>query len=297
VLCLAAQACTPEHAPQSLVDKFRVIAVKASPASGGPGDEIQLEALMSDTMNGGAPLMLWSACFPLPGQSGRQCLESLAEADTLEDRFTVLSFGLEPTTSFTLPDLAEGQEQTEIFIVLAACAGLFEIPECECPGPTCEECMEGYDVFDFCDGDDALVFKSVLTHADPSRGNQNPAIARIVLDGEEWAEDHEPPVPCDPEGECTGLELAVHAQEGSAETYVQIRFDEEVTFEEEPYVSWFATRGSMGKDRSSVEPETNLAEVRWTPDADEAGGVKFYFVMYDGRGGVDFAERRATVVP
>jgi hypothetical protein len=296
-LVIAAAACAINLSPQSLVDKFRVVALKASPASGVPGQEVQLDVLMSDTVNGGAPLVLWSACIPLPGQNGRQCLESLADTDALEERFVFLGLGLETTATFVLPELAPDQESTEVFIVLAACAGLFEIPDCECPGPTCEECMSGYDVFNFCDGDDELVFKSIKTYSDPDQGNQNPAIARIIVDGLTWEEDGVPDVPCDPGGDCSRVDIAVEPVPGSAEEYTAVRFGEETSFTEEPYVSWFASAGTMGKDRSWIDADTGLAEVKWTPPEDEAGTVKFYFVLYDGRGGVDFAERHATVVP
>lgn len=299
ILAGALAACTPSLSPQSLVDKFRVLALKASPVSGAPGEEVTLEALMSDTTSGAAPLMLWAACFPLPGQSGRQCLESLAEASSLEDRFVVL--GMDPTATFALPELAPDQESSEIFVVLSVCAGFFNIPDCECPGPTCEDCLSGFDVFDLCDeahaGEEGIVFKSVQVVSDPAQGNTNPAIAGILIGGEQWPEGEERDVACDPEGECPAVDLAVEAAAGSAETYTVVRLGEEETFVEEPYVSWFATAGSIGEERSYVIPDTSLAEVQWGPPVEDQGLVKLYFVMYDGRGGLDFAERHAQVAP
>jgi hypothetical protein len=285
--------CAPNLSPQSLVDRFRVLALRASPASGAPGEEVTLEVLMSDTPSGALPFVLWTACLPLPGQSGRQCLESLATDENASERFVLL--GLEPGATFTLPGLAADQESSEVFIVFLACAGLPLIPDCECPGPDCESCLQDLDMFNLCDGDDAIVFKSVRAYADPSEGNRNPGIARVLIDGEEWAADAEPDLPCSPDGPCEKVDLAIEAAPGSAEQYVVIRFGEEVTYTEEPYVSWFATSGSMGKERSSVDDATGLADVRWSPQEDGAGPVKFYFVMYDARGGVDFAERHARV--
>lgn len=287
-------ACTPSLSPQSLVDKFRILAVRTSPASGAPGETITVEALMSDTIGGAPPLVLWAACLPLPGQSGRQCLESLAGDANAAERFVLL--GLEESATLVLPELASGQDMTEVYVVLGACAGIPDIPDCECPGPDCEECLGGTDIFDFCDGDDALAFKSVRAHADPADGNQNPGIARILIGGVPWTEGEEPDLPCDPDGACEPVALGIEPAEGSAETYTIMRFGEEEERVEAPYVSWFATSGSMGKDRTSVEEETGLAQVRWTPPDDDPGLVKFYFVMYDGRGGVDFAERHARVV-
>jgi hypothetical protein len=277
------------------VDKFRVIALRASPASGSPGEEIVLEALMSETPSGGAAMTIWAACFPLPGQSGRQCLESLADEASVEERLEFLGIGFEPTTSFVLPPLAEGQEQTEVFIIFSACTTMFVIPDCECPGPGCGDCVGGLDMSEFCDGDYALVFKSVKAVADLATANQNPGIERVLIGGDEWPQEEEPGIPCDPQGDCDPVELAVEPTPGSAQTYVDIRFDEEVEFTEEPYVSWFATAGSMGKERSSVDEETGLAEVRWTPPGDETATVTFYFVMYDGRGGLDFTTRNARI--
>jgi hypothetical protein len=290
---LCTVACTPNLSPQSLVDKFRILAVRTTPASGAAGETITVETLMSDTIGGAPPLMIWAACLPLPGQSGRQCLESLAGDEDAAERFVLL--GIEETATLVLPELAEGQDMTEVYVVLGACAGIPDIPDCECPGPDCEECLGSADLFDFCDGDDALAFKSVRAHADPAQGNQNPGIARILIGGEPWAGDMEPELPCDPEGDCERIDLAIEPTEGSAEPYTVVRFDEEEERIEEPYVAWFATDGSMGLDRSIVEEETGQAQVKWTPP-EEPGLVKFYFVMYDGRGGVDFAERHARVV-
>ncbi len=291
---LWAAACTPNLTPQSLVDKFRILAVRTTPASGAPGEAITVETLMSDTIGGAPPLMIWAACLPLPGQSGRQCLESLAGDEDAAERFVLL--GIEETATLVLPGLAEGQDMSEVYVVLGACAGIPDIPDCECPGPDCEECLGGADIFDFCDGDDALAFKSVRAHADPADGNQNPGIARILIDGGEWADGEEPDLPCNPDAACEKIALSIEPVEGSAESYTIVRFGEQEERLEAPYVSWFATTGSMGTDRSLVDEETGLAEVKWTPPEDATGLVKFYFVMYDGRGGVDFAERHARVV-
>jgi hypothetical protein len=287
--------CSPDLGSQSLVDKFRVIAIKATPASGAPGQLVTVEALMSDSANGGAPsFVIWAACFPLPGQTGRQCMQGGATPESPMSQWQFI--GLEPTATFMLPDLADDEDEQEVFIVFAACTGLPNIPDCECPGPDCESCLEDFDMFSLCeDGEDALAYKSVRSVRDVDNGNQNPQMVAVLRDGEVWEPDDVPLITCDEQG-CEKWEIAVEATAESAETYTQIRFDEVVQFTEAPYAVWFATAGEYDMERSAIgETEQDIATVGWTPDL-ESYSIKFYFVLYDGRGGVDWATREATTI-
>jgi hypothetical protein len=288
-------ACTPDLGSQSLVDRFRVIAIKASPASGAPGEEVTVEALLSDTAAGGDPsFVVWAACFPLPGQTGRQCMEGGATEDTPMSQWEFI--GLAPTATFVLPELAEDEDEKEVFIVFAACAGLPNIPDCECPGPECESCLEEFDMFSICeDGEDVLAYKSVRSVRDTENGNGNPEIVAVMRDGELWEPGDVPLITCPEEG-CETWEISLQATPESAETYTQIRFDEVEEFTESPYAVWFATSGSFDMERSAIgESEPDVASVQWTPDLEQYT-IKYYFVLYDGRGGVDWVTREATTI-
>jgi hypothetical protein len=286
-------ACTPELSDQSLVDKFRVLAIRVTPASGEPGTEVVAEALWSETRQHVDPsFTLWAACFPLPGQSGRQCIEGSVDPEDPMGRWRILGTGAAAT--FTLPDLAEDEEAKEVYLVFAACTGLVDIPDCECPGPECEECLADVDPFEVCaEGEDALAFKSVESIRDPAEGNHNPAIVRVLRDDEPWEEDDVPTIDC-PEQGCEPWSLGVRVTPESAEPYTVERMGEQEQWVEEPYVSWFATAGSYAADRTNVgESEPELATVDWTPSTEEIS-IDFYFVVYDGRGGVDWAVREAV---
>ncbi len=292
---LAVSSCTPSMSPQSLVDKFRVIAIRATPASGTPGQEVLAEALLSDTRQGVPPsFVVWAACFPLPGQSGRQCMEGSASPDDPLGQWVFL--GIESSATFTLPQLAEDEDTKEVFLVFAACAGLPVVPDCECPGPDCDACMSQFDMFDMCeDGEDAIAYKSIKVVRDEASGNRNPAIVQVLRDGEPWEPDDVPLLACPEEG-CEPWTLGVEVTPESAETFTVVRFDEEVTYTEEPYVSWFATSGSFDSDRTDVGDEApGVATVEFVPDTEDFT-IKFYFVVYDGRGGVDWEERQVTTI-
>lgn len=297
VVALAALlgACTPDLSPQSLVDKFRVLSIQVDPASGAPGQEVTARALMSDSAQGTAPsFVVWATCFPLPGQSGRQCMEGSANPDEPLSQWQFL--GIEDTVNFSLPELDAEEEDKEIFLIFAACTGLPAFPDCECPGPDCESCLDQFDVFDVCvDGEDALAYKSVRVYQDPTMGNQNPQLVRVIRDGETWQEDDVPLVQCT-EDACEKWTLGVEVTPESAQTYTVTRFDETLERTEEPYVSWFATDGSYDADRTGVgDEQENVAQVQWEPGTEQLT-IKFYFVVYDGRGGVDWAVREANTI-
>ncbi|MBI2891288.1 MAG: hypothetical protein HYY13_10955 [Nitrospirae bacterium] len=72
--------------------------------------------------------------------------------------------------------------------------------------------------------------------------------------------------------------------EDSAQTYVEPSpSGDPISKVEEPYVSWFATAGHFDKDRTFLAPH----EVTWTaPDSPPEGGrITFHAVVHDGREG------------
>jgi len=291
VLAATTWTCAPDLPPQHLVDKFRVIAIKATPASGVGGTQVEMEAVLSETSSGLDPLLVWAACIPLPGQTGRQCLESVGSED---DAAQWVFLGITPTVRFTLPEVDAEQGVSKVYVNFLACDGL----------PP-EDIGDDPDLFDFCapvpetgaTGESLLVYKTVQAVAEAGAGNGNPLIEDVRISGSSWGEDETPQVTCPAGEKCETVRIAVLPEAGSAETYTEIRFDEEVEFTEQLYVSWFTTAGRMGGDRTGVDEETGAVTVDWKPLADDAAGtVQMWFVLYDGRGGNDWVERTLEVV-
>ncbi|MBC7174228.1 MAG: hypothetical protein H5U40_17420, partial [Polyangiaceae bacterium] len=97
------------------------------------------------------------------------------------------------------------------------------------------------------------------------------------------------------------LELSV--EPGSAETFVEVGSDGvERTVTESLQITYVATAGEMDRTFGFIDPGENtiIDTVGWEPPlADEVPPegllVRFYFVVRDGRGGVDYLERALCV--
>lgn len=119
-LALFASACGPGFETPSVVDSLRVLAVRADPASGAPGETISFDMLYAD----GTPLesgespravqVAWLGgchnpggrayygCFPALSAIARELSESVV--DTPPDSLPAGMFGVGPTFSMPLPD-------------------------------------------------------------------------------------------------------------------------------------------------------------------------------------------------
>ncbi len=271
-------ACSPEFDSQSLVSKFRIIAVTAQPPEGLPGDLVTLRPLLSESNSGRYPVLLWLACIPYPDQTASQCLEGGGATVT----------GFAETLSFTLPLLADGEGRQDIYVVLLACVGTLRIPDF------------ARGDYDFCDSpeSDMATRKIGVVAENP---NRNPVIDNIAFRyGGSTAVNFNPNsglgIFC--KGACEDIGVTVTLRPGSCETFEETRFSETLIRNENLFVSWFATTGEFDRsrtyessctdpDRPEEEREALTFDAVWTPPG-KSGKVTFYFVVYDQRGGVDF---------
>lgn len=278
-------ACTPEFESQSLVGKFRIIAVEADPPAGLPGQEVLLTPLVSKSQLGRFPILVWLTCIPYPGQTGMQCLEA----------GTATQVGFWETLTITLPELAENEDEKTIDVILIACAGTPQIPDFE------------RGKYDFCDSPESdLAIRTVtVTRENPNRSPVIDGLSFQRADGSTIE-----PVPgeqtlVDCTAGCGDLTLALRLTPESLESYEVVRFGETQTLDEGLFISWFATAGSYEDSRTYESdyadpdnPDQRRQEltydVKWTPP-EEGGEVTFYFVAYDQRGGVDVRTQEALV--
>jgi hypothetical protein len=278
-LCAAA-ACTPNFKSQSFVDKFRILAIKADPPAGPPGDEVTLTPLLSEPRLGGLPILIWMTCSPLPGQSGMQCLEGGGAGE--------VSFG--ETLTLTLPELGPDEEEKTVDVILLACAGVPRMPD-----------FEKGD-YAFCDSPESdLALRSVTVTREPP--NLPPVIEALRFTCETTGDVELPeaqPAAVDCGADCGPCSFTVTLTPESVEFYEIERFGEIKQMRENTFISWFATGGTFEDARTYESRYTDLDgtreeltyDVTWKPPA-ETGDVTFYIVAYDGRAGVDFWTREA----
>jgi hypothetical protein len=274
-LAALAASCADDLSPQSLVDKFRVLGVRAEPAAAAPGDAVQVAALLADPLGEGRSVAsLWFACLLLPGDFATSCADPSSGG--------VFAFALGDEFRFVAPALPEGTDAAAALVTVVACAGgTFVLPEPGDPDGTMPRCAGG---------DLVLAVKRVPVTTIPPL-NRNPAIAGIRIDDDPFPDDRPPVLPACPEsGDCPRPTFAVELEPGAAETYTEIVFDEPVEKQEEVFTSWFGTAGAFRRIRSGgTEPR-----VEWDPPRGPAV-VEFWFVVHDGRGGADWARRRLVV--
>jgi hypothetical protein len=155
----------------------------------------------------------------------------------------------------------------------------------------------------------AVTFDITVQHDEPST-NLNPSLQddRFELDGEPWLAP-----PSDVGADCADtaggaeLPLASRASKKLAITYVSVGSDREPIGDglgESLLLANFATGGKLERTYTVMEwkgsGSERTASVDWSlpKRASEAGElVRFYFVTRDSRGGTDWTERAACVVP
>ena len=272
---LAAGACSEDLPPQSLVDKFRVLGVRADVPEAAPGETVHVDALLADPLGDGRAISyLWAACVLGPAANPEDCADPAAGG--------IIGLGFESTFAFVAPPLAEGASAAQVLVTLLACAGgTFVLPTVDGGAPS---------GFPECDGGDgATAYKRVTISAGAER-NHNPRFIDVAVDGTPLGEE---PVelPACLAGECAERTVTATAAPDAVETFIEIAFGEPVEREEGVYVSWFATAGSFERIRSGVDS----LEVGWTPPAG-AATVDLWFVMHDGRGGTDWRSAQVVLV-
>lgn len=290
---VAITGCAPEFDPYNQVLGFRVLGLRAEPPQLQPEQAATVDALVT----GAAATYQWSWC-PVPGAPG-QCaitedeLRALAaEAGFDPEALPAYDLGSEPTAVFAHtidPELLAG--------VCAAIAGA-ELPE----GAPRPECAGSFDVelrLEVSDGAETIVgVRSLGLIYDEAVevANANPQLggAEIVLvGGDVRMPMGNGEVPTVARSAVYTVEVAV--SEAEAELYEESQDGEPVTRRETLTISWFFEAGEMKKMRSSfLEGTTTLENLRqneWTaPEAEEAvDRNRFYFVLRDDRGGLDFA--------
>jgi len=277
--------------PVALVDKLRVLAVRAEPPDVAPGGTTLLSALVVDPDEGSRPLTrLWLVCDPDPANP---TLSACSQFATARDPSQFLAgnvpgvhvvAGERPT--YSAPDDAlaalrpgsleynRGVEATVLLVLLQG------------------------DLSAARDPSRMLFAIKRIRILDPAvqAPNRNPVLEAVTMDGL-------PLAAVDETQAVSGatVSLAVSASADSAEPFVRFLPDGTRADETESLVvSWYASAGFYPDlyDRSSRAPGEKAVALHLPAAADvPAGSVAVWAVMRDARGGVDWARRGLRLAP
>jgi hypothetical protein len=292
-LFLLLVGCTPEMGhPASLITSERIIGVRAIPAEAAPGDTVQYTSLVvspSGTVD--AEDVLWSLCNlrkPVDENTpvSQACLVGELQESAQGEQVSIrtpsaacVNFGpLAPaSTSGTLrpsdPDATGGYYQP-IRLNLGTEQAIFrERLHCDLAGASLllsQEFRARYTA----NLNPTLLSLSALVGETPTDLSQLPASQRIRLVAA-WTDD-------------------------SAETYPVFDSASQILVDhrEALWLSWFATAGAFDESTTGRGEDDRAAwtENTWQSPA-VAGDVLLWLVLFDSRGGVDFASYTLTVVP
>lgn len=290
----ASSACSDKEAvvlqPASLVDKLRVLAIKAEPPEAAPGEIISLTALVADPLeNRRNTGHLWVMCDPsVEGELGNAC----AQQDTLR--------------SFDLEALPEGVNIFPLFFNFAfyrAPWGILDQLEEEerRRGMTATVLLVAWEGGSQEQLQDPSILKQLaikrIRIAEPQETpNRNPVLEAVTIDGQPFGETDEPRVKAG--GTIT---LSASSTEDSVEVFERVLPDGTVVEQSEQNVfSWYTRGGrfTQGLEYSSRTESGDpigleLPELGTQPD----DRLHIWVVLRDARGGTDWAKRTLQLVP
>ena len=260
------------------LDRLRILATKASPAEAAPGETVSFESLIYQPANESLEGVVWFGCLANEATSfgctvDPALVEGLNEPPTdpaeQMEWFTTLQeaglLGFEPALppSWTIPeDGLDGLEDADKIEGRSAFLNLTAFPS---------ETENETDV--------EVAFKRYPVSLNPTP-NQNPLLAQIVINEEEYNEEEIPTV-----GVGETITLDVRFEDGSVEEYTYTNPDTGVTETrtETPYLSWYTEAGTFS-NTVSLLPYTS---VEWTAP-DTATETELIVTVRDRRGGMDW---------
>lgn len=296
VLPIVLLACSSKpYAPASHIDTVRVLAVSADKPFAGPGENVQLQALVADPTSGSQPIHFAFGTCLNPG-SGEipDCVARLGAMQTLMVMDEVASFGVDvPKNALDGLSLPVGT----VGVVFAACTGAFADRPRAYGAPI--GCV---------DAKGALVGREGfmwgmkrITVLPGGIRNQNPEIDSIFVGGRGTLPEI-PPIDTCPDAktvdDCNNaLAIDVFAKDGAAETYPD-PLDLKQTKTEDLVMFFYASQGAMGDEvvrLSDPDGAGSRFKTSWAPVAiDTTKPIEFWFVLRDDRGGMSFERRTAT---
>lgn len=263
-----------------MVDRTRILGIRAEPAEIEPGQRASLEALIAMAPGADEQLgLLWLAC----PEEGPGCSTDLGgfdiETATPEELEALGFIGFEPglPPAYTAPtSILEPLDDTERLEGLNVLVQLTAFPLDELAGATEATEPEPLDFNEIEAGYKRLVVSEAPTP------NNNPELVGLTVDGQSIPAGIEV-VRVEP-GQAYDLGILL-AEGAGREVYAYLNSDGQIEERvEEPYATWYTTGGEV------IEPVTlwPYMESTWiAPDEADAQGT-WYVVVRDRRGGMSW---------
>jgi hypothetical protein len=297
LLPLLAMGCADELPPGAKVDTLRVLAQQADQPFAHPGETVQLRSLSYDP-RGRTLNWAWASCVNPSESTLIGCIDRIAQSPDPASAVFAMGEGTD-APSISIPNdalsslPAQARAAAGIGVVSAACPGDLSLGE----GPAglpfkCQERGTGREL----PLDDFIVGIKRISLRETER-NQNPQIARITFDGEEWAEGDVKEV-----GSCDRSDFDYASCPDAQKHQLEARLTQDSfeagrdelgrDFEEQLVVQYYATEGIFENEvKIGSEPKNG-----WVARKSAAGQtLELWFVARDNRGGVAWAQRQVKV--
>lgn len=274
----ALAGCGEDFTPPSVIEKTRILGMRASEPRLSVGESTRLSALVVTAEEGDPIERTWELC---PFTESEATKYACAYPPELPPQALELLRGRAATFDFVyLPQLVE--------LVDFFCEQQAELVEQLPPGIPLPDCSSGFparvrlSAVNTATGEEAIAVKTLyLAPSQPPPDyddNANPRIAELV--------PVEPQAPLQADGE--DFELRCNIDRDSLESFVRSHDDEARL--EEIQLSWYVRNGRL--DESTTFFSTALGDPEEaqsnTLTVEEAGPVTVWCVIRDGRGGADW---------
>jgi hypothetical protein len=291
--------CGADFDPGSRVTSFRVLAVQADAPFAKPGETVNLTSLSYDP-EGRTVNWAWATCVNPPSSSVDGCLAKIA-LDSQAAGTPLMAVQGPGLDSFTYTVPIDALDSVAAAARSSALVGILNVA---CPGDLTFENGAGDLPVRCADPstgrvlglDEYVVGLKRIFVRDTDR-NQNPSIANITFDGQDWPEGEVKQVTaCDTDGNtystCSGL--SKH-QLGATVTPDSIESGQDefgASFREQVIVEYYATEGIFEDAvRIAESPVTGWAARKKASGTD----LTMWFVVHDDRGGVTWVTRTVHV--
>lgn len=262
--------------PQTLVERLRILGVRAEPPEVDPLATIELSALVADPQGQGRELQFtWAVCLIMLGSEAMDIDCPGPDSYPLE--------GQGPLSELHIPDLVAWLAEQGFPL-----DQIEQVPDEQIPAE-----MPLYVGLSVTAGNEQTraVKRIQVRLSGEEELNQNPSLTGVSLDEE-------------PVGEevlqlsaSTKYTLAPLADEATRQTYRRANEDQDRL--EDFLFTWYSTAGEFSDRRTILDVDTHgnrLDENEWSLP-DELGPATLWVVVRDGRFGTDWISRQFEIVP
>jgi hypothetical protein len=282
MIALLLIACGPELPRYGLIDRPRLLAVRADAPTLFETETTVVDALVYDP-DGDLGDPSWSWC-PWVGDSndGYACLVSEKDFAAAVPSAVPYDLGTDPSATWTY-----GVAAADLQAFCTASAEILPPPKGVSFPPECTDSMQiWFRAAVEVDGETTEAVKEVtLAFHEGVERNVNPTLDRILLDGTPLAD-------APSAGREDTLDWDAVPAEGTAQESAELGRTEELLW------SWFSSAGESEWQRTgTIDGDVSIEDAsknEWTAP-DEAGDVDFAVVLRDERGGTDWLLGSATV--